>query len=218
MTHQKQPIGILGGTFDPIHFGHLRTALEIYQSLHLSHVKIIPCFQPVHRKLPTATPEQRLAMVKLATESEPALKVDNCEIKRKTPSYMIDTLEYLLKSTTHPPLCLIMGIDAFLGFPSWHRYEDILRVAHLIIVHRPNYQLPSTGILAELLKQCLTKNPNDLHEHSVGKILFHPVTPLEISASDIRRQIATGKVPRYLLPDNVYQYIQQHGIYSVNRL
>jgi len=218
MDSLQRPIGILGGTFDPIHFGHLRTALEIYQALDLAEVRIIPCYQPVHRKLPMADPEQRLAMVKQAIELQPALIVDDCEIRRKSPSYMIDTLEFLNQTIPHTPLCLIMGIDAFLGFPSWQRYEDILNVAHLIIVHRPNYQLPSSGIVAELLKQHLTKNPNDLHTCLAGNIVFHPVTPLEISASDIRRQIATGKDPRYLLPDSVYKYIQQHGIYSISRL
>lgn len=214
----QQPIGILGGTFDPIHFGHLRTALELYQALNLAEVRFIPCYQPVHRKLPIASPEQRLAMVKRAIEPEPALKVDSCEIQRKGPSYMIETLEYLRDKLHKTPLCLIMGIDAFLGFPSWHRYEDILDVAHLIVVHRPNFQLPATGVIAELLKNRLKKNQSALHDTLAGSILLHPVTPLEISASDIRRQIATGKNIRYLLPDSVYKYIQEHDIYTPGRL
>lgn len=214
MDHTQQAIGILGGTFDPIHFGHLRTAVELYQALGLAEVRIIPCYQPVHRKLPIATPEQRLAMIKCAIDGEPALKVDSCEIERKGPSYTIDTLEILRKKMPNTPLCLMMGIDALLGFASWHRYEDILTMAHLVIVHRPNYQLPANGIIAELLKNRLTKTPHTLHESLAGSILLHPVTPLEISASDIRRQIATGSSPHYLLPDSVYKYIQEHGIYS----
>lgn len=216
MQKLQQAIGILGGTFDPIHFGHLRTALELYQALTLAEVRIIPCYQPVHRKLPIATPEQRLAMVERAVEFEPALIVDNCEIERKGPSYSIDTLELLRKNRPDTPLCLIIGIDALLGFPSWHRYEEILEIAHLVIAHRPNYQLPTNGVVADLLKHRLKKNPNSLHNCLAGNILFHPVTPLEISASDIRRQISIGKNPRYLLPDSVYKYIQQHGIYSLS--
>lgn len=212
-TQLEAPIGILGGTFDPIHFGHLRTALELYQSLELAEVKLIPCYLPVHRKLPVATPEQRLAMVKHAIKNEPALKVDDCEIKRKGPSYTIDTLHHLHKKLPHTPLCLIMGIDALLSFPSWHRFEEILQLAHLVVVHRPQYQLPETGLVAEILKKRLKKSANILHKTASGSIVLQPVTPLEISATDIRRQIAQGGNPRYLLPDNVCTYIQTNGVY-----
>src|SRR5579863_7641527 len=122
MHQLNQPIGILGGTFDPIHFGHLRTALELYQALDLAEVRLIPCYQPVHRKLPVATPEQRFAMVKLAIEPEKALRVDDGEIIRKGPSYTIDTLKIIHEKLPLTPICLIMGIDALLSFASWHRW------------------------------------------------------------------------------------------------
>src|SRR5438034_153245 len=109
MHHSHQAIGILGGTFDPIHFGHLRMALELHQALDLAEVRLIPCHQPVHRKLPAASPEHRLAMVEKAISTEPALRVDDCEIKRKSPSYMVDTLNNLRKNHPKTPLCLIMG-------------------------------------------------------------------------------------------------------------
>jgi len=218
MDNIQQAIGILGGTFDPIHFGHLRTALELYQAHELAEVRLIPCYQPVHRKFPVASPEHRLAMVRTAIADETALKVDNCEIQRKGPSYTIDTLEILREKLPHTPLCLIMGIDALLGFPSWHRWEDILKSAHLLIAHRPQYHLPQTGIVADLLKQRLKHHSSALHECLVGNIVLHPVTPLEISATDIRKQIAAGRNPRYLLPDAVYQYIEQHGVYSISRI
>lgn len=218
MYHLQQAIGILGGTFDPIHFGHLRTALELHQALDFAEVRLVPCFQPVHRKTPVATPEQRLAMVKKAIENEPALTVDSCEIQRKGPSYTIDTLETLRKKLSHTPLCLIMGIDALLNFPSWHRWQDILKLAHLVIVHRPHYHLPQAGVVADLLKERLKNNPESLHECLAGNIVLHPVTPLEISATDIRKQISMGRSPRYLMPDSVYKYIQQHGVYSLSRL
>jgi nicotinate-nucleotide adenylyltransferase len=218
MHNPHQAIGILGGTFDPIHFGHLRMALELYQALDLAEVRIIPCYQPVHRKLPVATPEQRLAMVRTAIESEPALCVDACEIERKGPSYTIDTLKTLRATRPKTPLCVIMGIDALLGFPSWHRWEEILTMAHLIVAHRPQYQLPTTGIVAELLKDRLTHKAADIHATLAGHILLHPVTALEISSTDIRKQFAMAGNPRYLLPHSVYNYIKQHGTYSVSRL
>lgn len=218
MYDLQQAIGILGGTFDPIHFGHLRTALELHQALDLAEVRLIPCFQPVHRKSPIATPEQRLAMVRKAIENEPALMADPCEIQRKGPSYTIDTLETLRKKLPHTPLCLIMGIDALLNFPSWNRWQDILKLAHLVVAHRPHYHLPQSGVVADLLKERLKQAPESLHECLAGNILLHPVTPLEISATDIRRQIAKGRSPRYLLPDSVNKYIQQHGVYSISRI
>lgn len=218
MYHLQQAIGIFGGTFDPIHFGHLRTALELYQALDLAEVRLIPCYKPVHRKLPIATPEQRLAMVYQAIEGEHAFKVDECEIQRKVPSYMIDTLETLREKLPETPLCLIMGIDALLGFTGWHRYEDILKLAHLVIAHRPQYHLPQTGTIAELLKQRIKHNTVAIHDSLAGNIILHPVTPLEISATDIRRQIAMGRSTRYLLPDRVYHYIQEHGVYSISHI
>jgi nicotinate-nucleotide adenylyltransferase len=214
----KQPMGILGGTFDPVHFGHLRMAVELLQALDLSMVRLIPCYQPVHRKSPQAPAEQRLAMLKEAIQSEPGLIVDSFEIDRKGPSYTIDTLLHLRQEHANTPLCIIMGIDALLSFSSWHKWEQILTLAHLVVAHRPHYQLPQTGIIADLLKERLIQNPSKLKQNLSGNILLHPVTALDISSTDIRKQIARGRNIRYLIPDNVYHYIKQHGTYSINKL
>lgn len=215
-THKA--IGILGGTFDPIHMGHLRMALELHDLLDLDTVHLTPCYRPVHRKLPTASPEARLAMVKCAVKNEPALIADNREIKRKEPSYMIDTLLEMRTDYPDSPICLLVGIDAFLGFPSWHRWKEILQQAHIIVAHRPQYQIPDTGVIADLLKNRLQQDTTYIHTNQAGGILLQPITQLEISASDIRKQIAMGMNPRYLLPDAVYDYIKQHGIYSISRI
>lgn len=210
----KKPIGILGGTFDPIHFGHLRMAVELCQACDLAKVHFIPCYQPVHRELPTATPEQRVAMLRAAIESEPLLCVDECEIERKNPSYMIDTLEILRERFPETPFCLMMGIDAFLGFTAWHRWQAILELSHLVVAHRPQYHLPETGAIADLLKKHLKNSVSDLHQVLSGNIILRPVTSLEISATEIRRQIAEGKNPRYLLPARVYDYICKNKVYT----
>lgn len=218
MYQTHKAIGILGGTFDPIHLGHLRMALELYEALNLAKVHIIPCFQPVHRKQSVASSEQRLAMVERAIANEPALYADPREIRRGGPSYMIDTLLSMRHDFPDTPLCLLIGIDAFLGFLGWHRWEEILDQAHIIIAHRPQYQLPTAGLIADILQQRLKQEANYIHQHLAGGILIRPITALEISATDIRKQIAMGKNPRYLLPDAVYDYINQFGIYSVNRI
>lgn len=213
-THKA--IGILGGTFDPIHFGHLRMALELYEALELANVHVIPTHQPLYRKKPIASPEERLAMVKCAIADEPELIADDREIRRRGPSYTIDTLLEMRAELGHIPLCLLIGIDAFLGFSSWHRSKEILDYAHLIVAHRPPYQLPSEGILSDLIKERQQHNIAYIHEHLSGGILLHPITALEISATDIRQQIAMNKNPRYLLPDNVYDYIKTHDTYGIS--
>lgn len=218
MYQTRKAVGILGGTFDPIHFGHLRMALELYETLDLTRVHITPCYQPVHRKMPVAEPNQRLAMVQCAIAGEPALLADDREIRRQAPSYTIDTLLDLRKELPHTPLCLLVGIDAFLGFPSWHRWKEILDNAHIIVAHRPQYHLPATGLIADLMKERLQNEIAYIHENMAGGILLRPITALEISASDIRKQIAMGRNPRYLLPNEVYEYIKQHGTYSISRI
>lgn len=215
MTSLNQPIGILGGTFDPIHDGHLRTAIELQSALNLKEVRFIPCFEPVHRSKPFASSVDRLTMVQRAIENEPTLTVDTCEIDRAGPSYTIDTLEFLRKKFPNTPLCLILGLDALLSFPSWHRYQDIFSLAHLIVVHRPQYHLPEAGAVSDLLEERLQKNSDALHETLAGKIVLQPVTLLDISATDIRKQITTGKNPRFLLPDSVLNYILEHKVYHL---
>jgi nicotinate-nucleotide adenylyltransferase len=215
MQQKHKAIGILGGTFDPIHFGHLRLALELHHTLDLSRIHILPTRQPMYRKHPVATPEQRLAMVECAISSEPALLSDDREIKRPGPTYTIDTLLDMQKEFAKTPLCLLVGIDAFLGFTSWHRWQEILEHAHLVVAHRPHFHLPTTGTIADLLAAHLQKEVDFIHEHRAGGIFLKPITALEISATDIRKQIAMGRNPRYLLPDSVYDYIKQHQIYSI---
>jgi nicotinate-nucleotide adenylyltransferase len=211
-------IGILGGTFDPIHLGHLRMALELYEAFHLTKVHVIPCYQPVHRQSPIASPEERLAMVRCAVANEPALYADAREINRRQASYTIDTLHEIRQDMPNTPICLLLGIDAFLGFPTWHRFHDILEQAHIIVAHRPHYQLPSTGIIANLLKERLRENMIITHDVPAGGIWLQSITALEISASYIRNQIAMQRNPRYLLPDNVYQHIKENRLYYVNRI
>lgn len=218
MYQTHKAIGILGGTFDPIHMGHLRMAIELYEALDLAKVHIMPCFQPMHRKQPVASPEHRLAMVKCAVQGEPALYADDREIQRKGSTYTIDTLLEMREAMPDIPLCLLVGIDAFLGFLSWHRWKEILNHAHIIVAHRPHYQLPATGLIADLMQERLQHELAFIHENQAGGILFRPITALEISATDIRKQIAMRRNPRYLLPDGVYDYIKQHGIYSISRI
>lgn len=215
MHQTHKAIGILGGTFDPIHLGHLRMAIELYEALDLARVNITPTCKPMYRKQPVASPAKRLEMVQCAVADEPALYADDREIRRGGITYTIDTLLEMRAEMPETPLCLLVGIDAFLGFPSWHRWTEILDHAHIIVAHRPHYHLPNAGIIADLIQSHLQKEISFIHENIAGGILLRPITALEISATDIRKQIAMGRNPRYLLPDGVYDYIKQHGTYTI---
>jgi nicotinate-nucleotide adenylyltransferase len=214
MNQNYKAVGILGGTFDPIHHGHLRMALELYETLNLNAIHLIPTFQPAYRPLPIATAQQRLAMIRCAIAEEPALIADEREIRRPGPTYTIDTLIELRKEMPEISLCLLIGIDAFLGLPTWHRWREILDYAHVIVAHRPCYYLPETGPLAELITAHSQEIPF-IHQQLSGGILLCPITSLEISATVIRKQIAVGRNPRYLLPDKVYDFIKTHQTYRI---
>lgn len=214
MHQLHQAIGILGGTFDPIHIGHLRMAIELYELLKLSKVHIIPSYQPVHRDQPLASSSQRLAMVRCAVASEPTLYADPREIERQQPSYMIDTLVQMRKEMPDTPFCLLVGMDAFLDFPTWHRFDEIPQFAHIVVAHRPSFQLSSNDILTQIMSQYMQSEIDYIHHHLAGGIFQLPIPGLDIAAANIRKQIAMGKNPRYLLPEGVYDYIQQHGIYQ----
>ena len=212
-------IGVFGGTFDPIHFGHLRSALEICESLDLKEIRFVPCRIPPHRDEPLADPMQRLAMVRAALAGQPDMVLDDRELKRDGPSYMIDTLESLRSELTTEPLCLILGMDAFMGLSSWHRWQELLTLAHLVVMHRPGKSLHDVNSqqaaeVTTLLKSRQVKDAKALQVKPAGSIFLHPISQLDISASKIREMVAKGKNPRYLLPDVVLQMIKVQKIYK----
>lgn len=206
-------IGVFGGTFDPVHHGHLRAALELLQDLQLQELRLIPSRVPPHRGAPGASPEQRLAMLRAAVRGQAGFRVDERELRRDGPSYTVDTLHSLRAELGAIPLCLIVGADAFLGFPTWHRWTELVELAHVVVMRRPGWSAPREGPVAELLQQRLVQDPARLREQGAGYILVWPVTQLDISASRIREEIRLGKSPRYLLPDAVWDMIQAEGIY-----
>ncbi len=206
-------IGLLGGTFDPIHYGHLRMAVEVQERLQLNAVHLTPNFLPPHRALPIASAADRMAMLEAAVSAEPTLIADAREIKRQKPSYTIDTVLEMRAEMPQQTLAVIMAIDAFLGFLSWHRFDEILQHAHLIVAHRPSFALPKAGSLATWMAARWQQDTAYIHQHQAGGILFCAIPALDISASGIRKQIAMKLNPRYLLPDEVYTYIKNHHVY-----
>jgi len=208
------PIGIFGGTFDPIHYGHLRTAFELLYSLRLGEVRFMPAGNPPHRETAIADAELRLAMVQAAVAGQPGFTVDDREIRREGLSYSVDTMRSLRQEFPERSLCMIVGMDAFLGLPKWHQWRDLLQMVHLIVAHRPGWRAPTMGPLGELLVDRGTGAVDDLHGAAGGRIYIHAVTQLEISSTEVRNLIVHKRDPRYLMPDAVRQIIQQSGCYS----
>jgi nicotinate-nucleotide adenylyltransferase len=200
-------IGIFGGTFDPVHNGHLRTALDVQQSLGLDELRLVPLKDPPHREQPFCSPVQRLEMLQAAVAKEPNLKIDEREIERSGKSYSLLTLQSLRAELGEIPICLIIGQDAFQGFPNWHKPDEILQLSHLVVMQRPG-EKPSN-----LYPEHLTDDPNKLQTTPAGKIFQQAVTQLEISSTRIREMIKQGISPRYLLPNAVLEIIERDNLY-----
>lgn len=209
-------IGLFGGTFDPIHLGHLRMALEVREALGLREVRFIPCYSPPHRDLATAGPADRLAMLRSAVAGVPGFVVDTREYDREGPSYTVDTLMSLRRELPNEPLCLMMGMDAFVSLPGWSRWDRILEFAHIVVFHRNAIMLPELGPLAGFFSEHHVADPAALNERPAGHIWVQDVTPLTISATAIREALIQGRSVRYLLPEGVLTYILSHELYGVS--
>lgn len=214
MHKLNKPIGILGGTFDPIHKGHIEIAKKVYEQLDLAEIRFIPCKQPLLKNDAQASTKQRVDLLKIACEPFPEFVIDEREIKRESPSYMVETLMSLRSELPQTPLCLIMGIDAYAELPRWYQWEKIITLAHLIIINRPHYSLPDTPILNDFYRQHHSNKNSAIHEKIAGFILTLTLPPLPYASRDIRQQISQGKNLEEALPPGVWQYIKKHGLYQ----
>jgi nicotinate-nucleotide adenylyltransferase len=212
-------LGILGGTFDPIHCGHLELARELRAALPLAAVRLVPAGDPPHRSAPVASAADRLAMVELAIAGDRGLEVDAREIRRSGPSYTVVTLEELRREDRARALVLIVGADAFLGLPAWHRWRELFALAHLVVVARPGVELDLARAPA-LLPEWESRHARDaraLLATPAGTIVLQPVTAHDISATAIRRELVRGAAGvdavRGLLPSSVLAYIERNQLY-----
>lgn len=205
---------ILGGTFDPVHHAHLRTALELRDRLAIDAVTLVPCHLPPHRDEPGATSEQRLAMLHQAVTGEPGLVVDARELNRQTPSYTVDTLLELRGELGEQiPLAMVVGTDSFASIDRWHQWERLLELAHIIVVQRPGYAVPEGSVASGLLANNAHTDAGTLHGCPAGRIWSVALPLLEISATAVRQHIRLGRSPRFLVPDGVLELIRKNGLY-----
>ncbi|WP_108652125.1 nicotinate-nucleotide adenylyltransferase [Dongshaea marina] len=213
----KQAIGLIGGTFDPIHIGHLCPAIETREQLGLQKILFIPNSIPPHRDTPHSCAEHRLKMARLAIRDVEGFEVDDRELKRLKPSYTIDTLQSLRAEYPDTPLCFLMGMDSLLSLASWHRWEELTDYAHLVICHRPGWNPEFGEPIASWLKAHQDQTLGALQTRLCGLVQFVENRTFDISATELRQRIREGKECRYLLPDAVLDYIRQQGLYRPTR-
>jgi nicotinate-nucleotide adenylyltransferase len=204
-------IGIFGGTFDPVHYGHLRSALEVKEAFGLTEIRLLPSAQPPHREQPTATALMRVQMLELAIKNQPGFVIDTRELDRAGQSYMVDTLKSFRLEFPRQPLLLFIGSDAFKNLTTWHQWQQLFDYAHIVVMTRPGFKLQE---LDGYFKAKKANQIKELTQAPAGGLFFQPVTQLEISATAIREMIAEKHNPGFLLPEAVIEYIRQHALYE----
>ena len=214
------PVGVFGGTFDPIHFGHLRLAEEIAEGAKLAEVRFVPSGTPPHRTRPGTDAQHRVAMVRIAIEGNDRFSVDEREAKRQGPGYTYDTLsEIRAELGAQRPLALLLGADAFLELATWHKWRSLFELAHFIVAYRPGFPIDTWQSrmpepLAHEYAARSMQQPLAVHLAPAGGIAAVSMTGLDISATFVRTALNRGSSPRYLLPDAVLAYIRKHALYT----
>ena len=204
-------IGLFGGTFDPVHYGHLRPALELVEHYALDTLYLLPNHRPQHRDKPEANTQQRIHMLHVAVDDVPQLAIDPREAERNEPTYTIDTLADVRQENPNATVIFFMGMDAFAHFDSWHRWEEILSLTNLVVMDRPD------AILSEFAKSLIERQISavgDTIEHNTcGVIERCEVTQIAISATDVRQRVSAGQSIQFLLPESVREYIHEQQLY-----
>ena len=209
----RKKIGIFGGTFDPVHIGHLRMALELKEQLGLDEMRLVPCHQPPHRDAAQVSSVQRAEMLRIALRDCQELQLDERELQRDKPSYTYDTLlELRAELGSEVSLVLCMGEDAFAGLPNWYCWQELTRLAHIVVIARPGWAIPDSGDARDLLNKH-EREPKYLDYEPAGSIVLQSPRLLPISATEIRQQIHAGTSAQFLVPDAVWNYIRAHDLY-----
>jgi nicotinate-nucleotide adenylyltransferase len=213
---ELRPVGLLGGTFDPVHYGHLRLAEEARDSLGLAAVRWIPAGQPPHRGAPHGTAHHRLEMVRLAIAGNAGFILDDAEVRSGQPSYTVVTLERLRRELGGAqPLVVLLGVDAFRGLSTWHRWRELFALAHIAVANRPGAALDPGKLVPELVRELAERRSDSaaVGMSAAGAIVQLNMTPLAVSATEIRARLRAGRSARYLLPDPILDYIERNHLY-----
>lgn len=209
-------IGVFGGTFDPVHFGHLRAAVEVREKLGLTDFRLLPAGRPPHRSDTVASASQRLQMLRLAIAACPDLQVDDREVRRPGHSYMVDTLAEIRRAAGAAPLLLLIGQDAANALDGWYQWPRLFDLAHLVVMRRPDAHFSCAGELRIQFEQRRAHEARRLLQMPAGLVLSLEVTQLDISSTHIRSLLASGRSARFLLPDRVIEYIREQDLYGAD--
>ena len=207
-------IGVYGGTFDPIHLGHINAAKEIQQTIGMKEVRMVLSARPPHRLQPALSAEQRFELLTLATKSETKLIADDCEILRSGPSYMVDTLFEFKQNQPRKSWALILGMEAFNGITRWHRWSDLLSLAHIVVTDRAGFDNQWSASVMDVVGKHQTFDKAELKKLTHGKIYRQDVTPIDISATQIRAIVQQGQSAKHLLPPAVWAEICNKNLYT----
>ncbi len=205
-------IGIFGGSFDPVHIGHLRLARQVQERLHLDQIQFLPCANPVHRQQPLAAANDRLAMLELAVSDQPGWQISTIELDRSGPSYSIDSLRLIHAQQPQHSLCLLLGVDAFNAIESWKSPEQILKLAHLVVCRRPGLELDR-----EVFNEHQVSDPGLLQTALSGFILPLDIDETDCSSTEVRGLLNSGESVADCLPSAVADYINQYKLYEIER-
>jgi nicotinate-nucleotide adenylyltransferase len=210
-----QRIGILGGTFDPVHFGHITPAIENAKWLALDQLYLLPAHIPPHKNSTIATAEQRKSMVELVCQNSPLLQMDDRELAKNTPSYTVESIKEISYSHKNTQLFFIIGMDSLLNFTSWYQWENILKHCHLVVNIRPNYELRNLSLICQQsLSEHFINDLNEIKDLKSGKILFHQQIAIDISSTEIRCELQKNIFNEEKLPSEVINYIKQNNLYK----
>jgi nicotinate-nucleotide adenylyltransferase len=208
-------VALFGGTFNPVHTGHLRIATELAELLQVDRLRMLPCAFPPHRGAPQASAQQRLAMLRVALAHQSLLVADDLELQRAEPSYSIDTLIQVRQQIgPEQPLFFCLGMDALANIDSWQRWQELLDHCHIVVSSRPECRLPQSGPAADWISRHRCEDLAVLQTSAAGYIYFCELTMLNLSSTEIRRKVASGESIQFMTPDAVVDYIQQHHLYE----
>ena len=207
------PLLVFGGTFDPVHLGHLGAVSALRDALQVETVIWLPAGEPPHRPPPVASAAHRLAMLRLALAGEPDCVIDSRELNRSGPSYTVLSLEELRAEYPDQPLCLALGLDAALGLPEWHRWRDVLALAGIAVMRRPGWSLPEP--LPQWWRDAQS-HPRDSVPTAGGWMRFVDIPPIDTAAAQIREDLISGRSVEAKVPAAVAGYIKEHELYGKN--
>ena len=208
-------VALFGGSFNPVHFGHLRIATELAEQLQVESIRMMPCAFPPHRDETEVTANQRLKMLHLAIGEHVLLQAEDIELQRPAPSYSVDTVR-LIREQIGPetPLFLCIGMDSLNGLNSWHDWQKIQDYCHIVVSSRPGYKVPESGVLADWIIKYRCDDLAILKQQAQGKLYFCELTMLAISSTSIRKKVSDGENICFLTPDTVVDYIHQQHLYE----